>query len=146
MYWISPYIIVSERHFIPINIEIADSLFLGGCISMFIFGVFLHFTSDMQKYIYLKLRPGHLITEEMFSKSRNTNYLGELFIYLGFSLIAKDWIPILTLFLFVAFIWIPNMIKKDRSLSRYPNFKDYSKKSRRFFPFWYTSHNSQNLS
>ena len=100
-----------------------------------IFGIFLHFTSDMQKYVYLKLKPGHLITGEMFSKSRNTNYLGELFIYLGFSLIAKDWLALIGLFLIIIIIWIPNMIKKDKSLSRYEDFKDYRKKSKAFFPY-----------
>jgi len=134
MYWISPYIIVSGEHFIPMNID-SGNLFICFCISIYIIGIFLHFTSDMQKYIYLKLRPNQLITEELFSKSRNTNYLGELFIYLGFSLIAKDWISILVLLLFVLFIWIPNMVKKDKSLSRYPEFKEYKKKSKSFFPF-----------
>ena len=28
---------------------------------MYIVGVFLHFTSDMQKYVHLKLNPGKLI-------------------------------------------------------------------------------------
>ena len=134
IYWISPYIITSGEHFLPINIG-NNILFLGCCVSLFIFGIFLHFTSDMQKFIYLKLKPGNLITEEMFSKSRNTNYLGELFIYLGFTLIAKDWVPLIGLLLFVLLIWVPNMIKKDKSLSRYPDFKDYAKKSKKFFPF-----------
>ena len=134
IYWISPYIIVTGKHFMPILIN-NDILYLGFCISMFVFGVFLHFTSDMQKYAYLKLKPGNLITEEMFSRSRNANYLGELLIYLGFTLIAKDWLPLLGLMLFVFLIWIPNMIKKDKSLSRYPEFHEYSKKSKRFFPF-----------
>ena len=53
--------------------------YLGVLISFYIIGVFLHFTSDMQKYISLKLNPGNLITEELFARSRNTNYLGELF-------------------------------------------------------------------
>ncbi len=134
IYWISPYIIVTGNHFMPILIN-NNILYLGFCISMFVFGIFLHFTSDMQKYVYLKLKPGNLITEEMFSRSRNANYLGELLIYLGFTLIAKDWLPLLGLMLFVFLIWIPNMIKKDKSLSRYPDFHEYSKKSKRFFPF-----------
>ena len=116
IYWISPYIIVTGKHFMPIILINNDILYLGFCISMFVFGIFLHFTSDMQKYVYLKLKPGNLITEEMFSRSRNANYLGELLIYLGFTLIAKDWLPLLGLMLFVFLIWIPNMIKKDKSL------------------------------
>ena len=95
------------------------------CITLYIVGVFLHFTSDMQKYIYLKLNPGSLMTDGMFKKIRNTNYLGELLIYLGFSLLALDWTPIIALLIFIFIIWIPNMLKKDKSLSRYKEFYDY---------------------
>ena len=91
----------------------------------------------MQKYVNLKLNPGHLIKDEMFKSLRNTNYLGELFIYLGFSLLATDWVALFALFFFIGYIWIPNMIKKDKSLSRYSEFKDYKKKSYRFIPFIY---------
>ena len=71
----------------------------------------------------------------MFQKVRNTNYLGELLIYLGFTLLAIDWAPIIALFLFIAIIWIPNMIKKDKSLSRYSEFENYKKKSYKFIPY-----------
>ena len=101
---------------------------------MYIIGIFLHFTSDMQKFINLKLNPGHLIKTEMFKKNRNTNYLGELFIYLGFSLLARDWFPILCLFIVILVVWVPNMLKKDKSLSRYDDFKSYKKKSSMIFP------------
>ena len=134
LYWISPYIITSGNHFIPMSIE-NNIVFSASCVIVYIFGIFLHFTSDMQKYVYLKLKPGHLITEEMFAKSRNTNYLGELCIYLGFSLISKDWASLIGLFLIISIIWIPNILKKDKSLSRYPEFDNYKKKSKRFFPY-----------
>ena len=105
------------------------------CISMYIFGIFLHFTSDMQKFIQLKYNPNNLITNVMFSRIRNINYLGELLIYLGFSLLAMHWIPIIALLIFIAIIWIPNMFKKDKSLSRYNNFADYQHNTNRLFPF-----------
>ena len=104
---------------------------------LYIFGVFLHFTSDMQKYTSLKLNPGKLISKQMFSHSRNTNYLGELCIYLGFTVLAKDYLPLIGLAFIIIFVWIPNMIKKDKSLSRYPEFSKYKKKSKTFFPFIY---------
>ena len=91
----------------------------------------------MQKYVYLKLNPGKLINSEMFSRLRNTNYLGELFIYMGFSMLAMDWFPILVILLFVLIIWIPNMNKKDNSLSKYENFEEYKNKTSKFFPFIY---------
>ena len=136
LYWMSPYIISSGVHFIPFYIEESiNIIFIGLCIILYIFGVFLHFTSDMQKYIYLKINPGHLITDHMFARSRNTNYLGELCIYLGFTLLAKDYLPLIGLSIIIVFVWIPNMIKKDKSLSRYSEFSDYKKKSKSFFPF-----------
>ena len=136
LYWISAYIITSGNHFLEIKFlaNLGDP-FLGGLIVLYVFGIFLHFTSDMQKYTYLKLNPGKLIQTEMFSKSRNTNYLGELCIYLGFTLIAKDFLPLVALFTIIIFVWIPNIIKKDKSLSRYPEFSEYKKKTKAFFPF-----------
>ena len=134
LYWISPYIIITGNHMIPFNIPLYP-VYIFFCISLFIFGVFLHFTSDMQKYISLKLNPGNLIYDGMFQRVRNANYLGELLIYLGFTLLAIDWAPIIALLIFIAIIWVPNMIKKDKSLSRYPEFKNYKKKSYKFIPY-----------
>ena len=138
LYWISPYIISSGNHFLPFYIEDSiNAIFIGLCMILYIFGIFLHFTSDMQKHISLKLNPGQLITTHMFSHSRNTNYLGELCIYLGFTLLAKDYLPLIGLVAIIVFVWIPNMVKKDKSLSRYPEFSDYKKKSKAFFPFFF---------
>ena len=138
LYWISPYVITSGNHFLEFSIkESNNAIFIGLCTILYVFGIFLHFTSDMQKYISLKLNPGKLITNQMFSRSRNTNYLGELCIYLGFTLLAKDYFPLIGLATIIVFVWIPNMIKKDKSLSRYPTFSDYKKKSKAFFPFFF---------
>ena len=128
LYWIAPYIIITN------SIE-SSNWYIAMCISIYIFGVFFHFTSDMQKFIQLHYNPNNLITDVMFSKIRNINYLGELLIYLGFSLLAMHWVPIIALLSFVVLIWIPNMIKKDRSLSKYEDFKYYKKNTSRFFPF-----------
>ena len=132
LYWIAPYIILTKN--IPNNIS-PSNWYIAMCISMYIFGIFFHFTSDMQKFIQLKYNPNHLITDNMFSRIRNINYLGELLIYLGFSLLALSWIPIIALISFICIIWIPNMIKKDKSLSRYDEFSDYKKNTNLLFPF-----------
>ena len=137
-YWLSAYIIVSGNHFLKIGfLEDLGPMYLGVLITVYILGIFLHFTSDMQKYTALKLNPGNLITTEMFLRSRNTNYLGEFFIYLGFILISKDYLPLLALFTIIIFVWVPNMIKKDKSLSRYNDFPKYKKQSKSFFPFFF---------
>ena len=47
-------------------------------------GIWLHHTSDCQKYFVLKAKPS-LITDGLWSLSRNPNYLGELFILGAFA-------------------------------------------------------------
>ena len=44
----------------------------------------LHHTADVQKYFVLRAKRG-LITDGLFSRSRNPNYLGEMFIYGSFA-------------------------------------------------------------
>jgi steroid 5-alpha reductase family enzyme len=105
-------------------------------------GVFLHFASDAQKYYTLKHKTG-LITEGFFAKCRNPNYLGEVLIYLAFSILTQHWLPFLIQGLFIAMIFVPNMLKKDKSLSRYPEFAEYKENSGLFFPKLFNSRISQ---
>jgi len=134
LYWISPLLIVSG-YFNNGDMIVAPNWLISISIFLFGVGVFFHFSSDMQKYTELRLNPGSLISQGFFKKSRNTNYFGEFLIYISFSLLAMHWIPILVLFIFILFIWIPNMIRKDKSLSRYEKFEDYKNNSGIFFPF-----------
>lgn len=129
LYWVTPWLIVSHR-----NHPIAPWM-VGLCIAMYSFGVFLHFASDMQKHMSLAYRRGTLLTDGLWSLSRNPNYLGELFIYLGFSLLAMHWIPLAALGAFVVTVWIPNMRRKDRSLSRYPEFAAYKAQTKLLIPY-----------
>lgn len=128
LYWIAPWLLLSRA------IE-APPGYLALCISMYTFGVFLHFGADMQKYTALSLRPGQLITEGLFARCRNINYFGELLIYLGFGLLAMHWLPIVLLIGMVLAGWLPRMLQKDRSLARYPAFEAYKQRSRLFIPF-----------
>jgi steroid 5-alpha reductase family enzyme len=128
LYWIAPWILTSK------GVQ-APPWFLGLCISLYILGIFLHFTTDMQKHTHLKLKPENLITDGMMARSRNLNYFGELLIYLGFGLLAMHWAPIVVLALYVVIIWVPNMRRKDQSLARYPEFEDYQRWCKFFVPF-----------
>ena len=134
LYWISPYIIISGNRILPFSIPMYP-IYIFFCLTIYILGIFFHFTSDMQKHTQLKYKKGNLIDNGMFKSLRNTNYLGELFIYLGFSLLALDWTPLLALLCFVFIIWIPNMYKKDKSLAKYPDFKKYKSNTKKFIPF-----------
>ncbi len=135
LYWLSPWIILSGYFNNGVPQE-ASPWYIGLCIFMFACGVFCHFAADMQKHTHLKLNSGNLITDGMMKRCRNTNYFGELLIYLGFGLLAQHWIPLVALTLIIIIIWIPNIIRKEKSLSRYAEFEEYKKNSSLIFPFF----------
>ncbi|MBD2293606.1 DUF1295 domain-containing protein [Anabaena sphaerica FACHB-251] len=135
LYWVAPFILISSGNVPPLPLVAA-------AISLNIVGVFLHFTSDAQKYYTLKYKTG-LITEGFFARCRNTNYLGEVLIYLAFAMLTQHWLPFLILGLFIAMIFVPNMLKKDKSLSRYPEFEEYKECSGLLFPKLWISSNLQ---
>ena len=53
-------------------------------LTIYTLGIWLHHTADTQKYFVLRAKKG-LITDGLFSMSRNPNYLGEMFIYGSFA-------------------------------------------------------------
>ena len=136
LYWASGWIINSGYFNDGIPQE-APMWIIGLSISMFGIGVFLHFSSDMYKHTMLIQRSGKLIDSGIMSSCRNINYFGELIIYLSFAILSMHWLPFIVLALMMGIVWVPNMIKKDRSLSRYPDFDKYKKRSKLFIPYIY---------
>ena len=128
LYWIAGWIVMAR------GVQ-APAWYLGLCVSLYLFGVFAHFTSDMQKHILLKLRPGELISDGMFARLRNPNYFGELLIYAGFGLLAMHWLPVAILLLWIIAIWYPRMRKKDRALAQLAGFEAYREQTKLFIPF-----------
>lgn len=126
-YWVGPWVIVRD------DVHAAPWL-LALCVAMWGSGVFLHFASDMQKHTHLKLAPGTLLMDGLWSRCRNPNYFGEFLIYLSFCLLSRHWAPMLVLGGIMAGVWLPNMLKKDRSLSRYPQFAAWKERSSLFVP------------
>jgi protein-S-isoprenylcysteine O-methyltransferase Ste14 len=126
LYWVAPFLLISRGVEPPLPLVAA-------AIALNILGIFLHYVSDAQKYFTLKYQPG-LITEGLFARCRNTNYLGEISIYLSFALLAMNWLPFAILGLVAALVFVPNMRKKDESLSRYPEFADYKARSGLLLP------------
>jgi steroid 5-alpha reductase family enzyme len=127
LYWIAPWILTSRGVQAPL-------WYLAACVALYALGVFFHFASDMQKHTALDRRPG-LITDGFFTLSRNPNYFGELLIYVAFAMLSLHWAPFVVIGLMLTAVWIPNMLKKDRSLSRYPDFEEYRARTRMFIPF-----------
>ena len=128
LYWIAPWWIAYFDVRVP-------AWHLAMCTSIFSFGVFFHFAADMQKHMHIRHARGTLLTDGLWSVSRNPNYFGELLIYLGFTLLAMHWIPLLVLAAFIGAVWIPNMRRKDRSLSRYEKFSDYRQRTALLIPY-----------
>ncbi len=121
LYWVAPWFLISQQ------IEPGASVF-AAAIALNMFGVMLHFGSDAQKYFTLKYKTG-LITESFFARCRNTNYLGELMIYVGFAVLTESWVGFIGIVSFFVGAFIPNMIKKDKSLSRFAEFGEYKRSS-----------------
>ena len=126
LYWVAPFLLISRQVEPPLPLVAA-------AIALNILGVFLHYASDAQKYYTLKYKSG-LITEGLFARCRNTNYLGEIFIYLSFAMLSMHWLPFVILGGFGAGLFLPNMLKKEKSLSRYPEFDVYKANSGLLFP------------
>lgn len=126
MYWVAPFLLI-QGGYLP------SAAVVGVAVALNIVGTFFHFVSDAQKYYVLQLRRG-LITEGLFANNRNPNYLGEMLIYASFALISGHWVSWVILALWWGGVFVPNMVKKDRSLSRYPAFAGYRGRSWLFLP------------
>ena len=126
LYWIAPFILISTATVTPPHI-------MGISVALTVIGVMLHFGSDAQKYFTLQYKRG-LITDGFFTRSRNTNYLGELMIYCGFAMLTVSWWGFIGISAFFLGAFIPNMLKKDKSLARYPEFAAYKNNSGLLIP------------
>ena len=125
-YWIAPFILISSQKSVSYPIIAAS-------ISINIIGVFLHFASDAQKYFTLKIKK-ELIKDGFFKNIRNTNYLGEILIYLSFAILSVSFIPFAILALFFFVVFLPRMLKKDKSLTKYASFAEYKRISGLLLP------------
>ncbi|WP_136481764.1 DUF1295 domain-containing protein [Cognatitamlana onchidii] len=120
-YYLAPYLLISNHLVLPPYI-------IGITLFLYIMGIFMHYVSDAQKYAILKLKKG-LIHDGIFSRTRNPNYFGEILIYSAYAVMAMNWIAWIPLACWVFGFFLRNMLKKDKSMSRYPEFTDYKRKS-----------------
>ncbi len=125
-YYIAPYLLISRHLTLP-------SPLIGLVLVLYIFGIFLHYVSDAQKFYTLQNKKG-LIEEGLFKHTRNPNYLGEIMIYAAYATMSMHWLPFLVLSGWVFGFFVRNMLSKDKSLSRYPQFTEYKRKSGLLFP------------
>jgi protein-S-isoprenylcysteine O-methyltransferase Ste14 len=104
------------------------------CISLCLLGSVIMIAADAQKYFTLRVRRG-LITDGMHRYIRHPNYLGEMLIYGSFALMVWHWLPLLVLIWVWSSLFAVNMVMKEASLSRYPEWAEYRKRSWWLLPF-----------
>jgi protein-S-isoprenylcysteine O-methyltransferase Ste14 len=97
-----------------------------GCVVMI--------AADAQKHFTLKYKKG-LITTGMHRYIRHPNYLGEMMIYGSLALMVWHWFPLLILLWVWLSVFAVNMTLKETSMSRYPEWAEYKKKSWWLVPF-----------
>ena len=102
-------------------------------VTVYVFGIFLHYVSYAQKYYTLKIRPG-LIEDGLFTRTRNPNYLGEILTYLGFAVISWNPIPFVVNAAWIFGFFVRNMIKKEQSMAHHPGFAAYKARTGLLFP------------
>lgn len=125
-YYAAPFLLISRHVALP-------PYLFGIVLFLFTMGIFLHYVSDAQKFYVLDIKKG-LIENGLFSRTRNPNYLGEIFIYVAFALMSLHWLPFLVLAAWVFGFFVRNMLHKDRSLARHPEFARYKARTGLLWP------------
>jgi len=131
-YWLFPFLLISgvlgPDHSEPSN------FMLMFCISLHTLGVVIMMASDCQKYYTLKYHKG-LIEEGMFKYIRHPNYLGEMMLYGSYALLVNHWIPWVILVWVWSGIFLVNMVMKEASMSRYPEWESYKARTGMLLPW-----------
>lgn len=129
-YWLLPYLLVAGY-----AKGLASMWMLMLAVLIFVIGLTLMIGSDAQKYFVLRIRKG-LITDGFFKRVRHPNYLGEMMIYGAFALMVNHILAWLIIFLVWVFVFLPNIYNKERSLSRYPEWQEYCRRTGLLWPLF----------
>ena len=132
LYWVFGWLLIS-RTSQPVY-PLPEAVWFALCISLCLLGSVIMIAADAQKFYTLRIQRG-LITDGMHRWVRHPNYLGEMMIYGSFAMLAWHWFPVLVL----AWVWlglfVVNMVMKEASMSRYPDWAAYKKRSWWLVPF-----------
>ena len=99
-----------------------------GCFFIFTFGNILMMCSDLQKYIVLKYKKG-LIDDYFLKNNRNTNYFGEILVYLTFAIACGRKEGYIMLILEWIIFFGSRIYMKDLNLAKKHGFEKYKKNS-----------------
>ncbi len=125
-YWAFGWLLISgtSRPEYPLP----DYAWFSLCISLCILGSAIMIAADAQKFFTLRVRRG-LITDGMYRYIRHPNYLGEIMIYGSFAMMVWHWLPVVVLALVWTGLFAVNMVNKEASMSRYPEWAAYRRRS-----------------
>jgi protein-S-isoprenylcysteine O-methyltransferase Ste14 len=131
-YWLFGWLLISgvsqPRYPLP------DYAWYGLCISLCMLGSAVMMAADAQKFFTLRVRRG-LISDGVHRYVRHPNYLGEMMIYGSLAMMVWHWLPVLVL----AWVWLGlfavNMVLKEASMARYPQWAAYKQRTWWLVPF-----------
>lgn len=125
-YWLFGWLLISGTA--QPDYPLPEPMWFALCITLCILGCVLMIAADAQKFFTLRVQRG-LITDGVHRYVRHPNYLGEMMIYGSLALMVWHWYPVLVL----AWVWLGlfavNMTLKEASMSRYPEWAAYRKRS-----------------
>jgi protein-S-isoprenylcysteine O-methyltransferase Ste14 len=132
MYWSFGWLLISGTS--QPDYPLPDPAWFALCVSLTILGSVIMIAADAQKFFTLRVKRG-LITDGMHKYIRHPNYLGEMMIYGSFALMVWHWLP----WLWLAYVWLGlfavNMVMKEASMSRYPEWAAYKKRTWWLVPY-----------
>ncbi len=131
-YWVFGWLLISGTSQ-PIY-PLPEYAWFSLCITLCLLGCVLMIAADAQKFFTLRVKRG-LITDGMHRYVRHPNYLGEMMIYGSLGLLVWHWLPLVVL----AWVWMGvfavNMVLKEASMARYPEWAAYKKRTWWLIPF-----------
>ena len=131
-YWLFGWLLISG--YSQPAYPLPDAAWFCVCISLCILGSVIMIAADAQKFYTLRVKRG-LITDGMHRYVRHPNYLGEMMIYGSFAMLVWHWLPVVVL----AWVWLAvfavNMHMKEASMSRYPEWAAYKKRTWWLVPY-----------
>jgi protein-S-isoprenylcysteine O-methyltransferase Ste14 len=117
-YWVAPVLLALSGWEAPAPLLALATL-------TYAVGLVLMIGADAQKTFTLRVRRG-LITDGFYARVRHPNYLGEMLIYGSFAAVSGHVLPWAVLAVVWSLVFVPNMIRKERSMSRYPEWPAYA--------------------
>lgn len=130
-YWLFAYLLVSDA--LGPQHSGANEYWLSFAVILHTLGIAIMLAADAQKFYTLKYKKG-LITEGMFKHIRHPNYLGEIMIYASYAIVVWHWVPWVILISIWSLVFMTNIQMKEASMSRYPEWESYKKRSRLLIP------------